>query len=92
MKIQNSRKTCQANLFGDQTSNTLRSCAPNLKSLSGKMDGVWISIPPQRVNAVLEEAAEIGFKIIWLHQGARSKEVQETVGRLDLPVVSKSAS
>ena len=45
-------------------------CYPDLKSLSGKVDGVWISIPPAKVSAVLEEAAQIGLKNIWLQQGA----------------------
>jgi predicted CoA-binding protein len=64
-------------------------CSPDLKSLSGKVDGVWISIPPKQVNAILEEASAIGLKNIWLQQGAWSKEVQETIDRLDLPVVTK---
>ena len=64
-------------------------CYPDLKSLSGKVDGVWISIPPAKVPAVLEEAAQIGLKNIWLQQGAWSKEVQETIEQLKLPVVSK---
>ena len=64
-------------------------CVPNLKSLDGKVDGVWISVPPKQVSSVLEEAAEIGLKNIWLQQGAWSAEVQQTIDRLDLPVVSK---
>ncbi|HCY40866.1 MAG TPA: CoA-binding protein [Prolixibacteraceae bacterium] len=64
-------------------------CYPDLKSLSGKVDGVWISIPPKNVLPVLEEAAQIGLKNIWLQQGAWSKEVQETIDKLQLPVVSK---
>ena len=64
-------------------------CFPNLKSLSGKVDGVWISIPPIKVSAVLVEAAEIGLKNIWLQQGAWSNEVQETINSLNLPVISK---
>jgi predicted CoA-binding protein len=64
-------------------------CYPDLKSLSGKVDGVWISIPPKNVPPVLEEAAQIGLKNIWLQQGAWSGEVQETIDRLQLPVVSK---
>jgi uncharacterized protein len=64
-------------------------CYPDLKSLSGKVDGVWISISPKKVTAVLEEAAEIGLKNIWLQQGAWSKEVQQTIDQLKLPVVSK---
>jgi len=64
-------------------------CYPDLKSLVGKIDGVWISIPPKNVPLVLEEASEIGLKKIWLQQGAWSKEVQETIDKLELPVVSK---
>ena len=64
-------------------------CYPSLKSLHGQIDGVWISIPPKKVNAVLEDAAEIGLKNIWLQQGAWSKDVQQTIDRLKLPVVSK---
>lgn len=64
-------------------------CYPDLKSLSGKVDGVWISIPPKNVPPVLEEAAQIGLKNIWLQQGAWSAEVQQTIDVLKLPVVSK---
>ena len=64
-------------------------CYPDLKCLSGKVDGIWISIPPKKVPPVLEEAAEIGLKNIWLQQGAWSEEVQQTIDRLELPVVSR---
>jgi uncharacterized protein len=64
-------------------------CYPDLKSLTGKVDGVWISIPSKNVPPVLEEVAQIGLKNIWLQQGAWSKEVQETIDKLSLPVVSK---
>jgi predicted CoA-binding protein len=64
-------------------------CYPDLKSLSGKVDGVWISIPPKNVPPVLQEAAQIGLKNIWLQQGAWSKEVQQTIDQLSLPVISK---
>lgn len=64
-------------------------CYPDLKSLNGKVDGVWISIPPKKVPAVLQDAAEIGLKNIWLQQGAWSKEVQQSIDQLGLSVVSK---
>lgn len=64
-------------------------CYPDLKSLNGKVDAIWISIPPQKVNAVLEEAAGIGLKNIWLQQGAWSQEVQLTIDKLNLTVVTK---
>lgn len=64
-------------------------CSPNLQSLTGKIDGVWISIPPKKVLPVLEEVALIGLKNIWLQQGAWSPEVQQTIDRLQLQVVTK---
>jgi len=64
-------------------------CSPNLQSLSGKVDAVWISILPKNVSPVLEEAAQIGLKNIWLQQGAWSAEVQQTIDQLNLPVVTK---
>ena len=64
-------------------------CSPSLSSLSGKIDAVWISVPPQKVSPVLTEIAEIGLKNIWLQQGAWSAEVQQTIDQLQLPVVTK---
>lgn len=64
-------------------------CYPDLKSLAGKVDGVWISVPSRKVTPILVEAAEIGLKNIWLQQGAWSKEVQQSIDNLELPVVTK---
>jgi uncharacterized protein len=64
-------------------------CSPNLQSLTGKIDSVWISIPPKNVSPVLEEAAQVGLKNIWLQQGAWSAEVQQTIDQLNLQVVTK---
>jgi predicted CoA-binding protein len=64
-------------------------CYPNLKSLEGKVEALWISIPPKNVPGVLEEAAEIGLKKIWLQQGSWSNEVQQCIDRLGLPVITK---
>ena len=64
-------------------------CFTNLETLGGKVDSLFISIPPAKVPPVLEEAARAGLKNIWLQQGSWSKEVQQTADRLGLPVVSK---
>ncbi len=64
-------------------------CYPNLQALQGKIDGVLISLPPKQAVSVLEEAASIGVKNIWLQQGAESAEVLEVAKRLGLHVVSK---
>ncbi|HUL43273.1 MAG TPA: CoA-binding protein [Bacteroidota bacterium] len=41
-------------------------CFPNLSSLFGRIDGVLISVSPQKAIPALEEAASIGIKHIWL--------------------------
>ena len=64
-------------------------CFPDLKSLAGQIDALFISIPSSKVAPVLEDAAQIGLKNIWLQQGAWSKEVQKTIDTLKLPVVTK---
>lgn len=64
-------------------------CYPNLQALDGKVDALWIAIPPKNVPLVLEEAAKIGLKKIWLQQGAWSKEVQNSIDQLGLQVISK---
>ncbi len=64
------------------------SCYPDLKSLDGKAEGILISVAPKKAIPVLEEAASLGMKNIWLQQGAWSKEVQQTIDRLGLPVIT----
>lgn len=64
-------------------------CSPDLKSLEGKIDALWISISPKDVPAVLEEARQSGIKRIWLQQGAWSKEVQDKIDNLGIPVVTR---
>ena len=64
-------------------------CYPSLESLDGKADALFICVPPANVPPVLEEAARTGMKNIWLQQGSWSKEVQQTVDRLGIPVVSR---
>ena len=64
-------------------------CYPDLKSLNGNVDALWIAIPPRHVPPVLEEAARLGLKKIWLQQGAWSKDVQQCIDQLGLPVISK---
>jgi hypothetical protein len=50
-------------------------CYPNLASLQGKVDGVWICVPSKQAGLVLREAVEAGFTKIWLQQGSESPEV-----------------
>ena len=63
-------------------------CFPNLTSLKDRVDGVVVSIPSKHVVPVLEEAASINLKNVWLQQGAESKEVIASAERLGLHFVS----
>ncbi len=63
-------------------------CYPDLKSVEGKVNGVLISVAPKKAVEILDQAAELGLKNIWLQQGAWSKEVQQTLEKHQLPVVT----
>ncbi len=63
-------------------------CYPDLKGLQGEVDALLISISPAKVPDVLEVAAQIGIKNIWLQQGSWSKEAQLKIDQLGLSVVS----
>ena len=64
-------------------------CYPNLTSLRGRVDAVLVSVPPKQAVSILEEAASIGLKNVWLQQGAESTEAFETAERLRLNLVAK---
>ncbi len=64
-------------------------CVPNLKALQGQIDGVLVSVQPSQAVSVLEEAASIGVRNVWLQQGAESEDVLRTAERLRLNAVSK---
>ena len=63
-------------------------CYPNLAALPDKVDGVLVSVPPQKAKAVLQEAATAGIKNVWLQQGSESGEVIALAKQLGLNVVS----
>jgi hypothetical protein len=63
-------------------------CYPNLAALQGQVDGVVICIPPAKVPAVLQEAASIGLKHVWIQQGASSPEANQMGRDLGLTMVT----
>ena len=63
-------------------------CYPNLAALPGQVDGVLVSVPPQKAKAVLQEVAATGIKNVWLQQGSESGEVLAQAKQLGLNVVS----
>ena len=63
-------------------------CYPNLAALPGQVDGVLVSVPPQKAKAVLQEVAAAGIKNVWLQQGSESGEVLAQAKQLGLNVIS----
>ena len=63
-------------------------CYPSLSAVQGKVDGVLVSVPPKQAVNVLNEAAAIGVKDIWLQQGSESSEVLAQAKKLGLSVIS----
>lgn len=64
-------------------------CVRNLKALQGQIDGVLISVPPAQALSVLEEAASIGVRNVWIQQGAESAAVLRAAELLRLNAVSE---
>ncbi len=64
-------------------------CFPSLEALRGKIDGAVICLQPAKVMAVLQEAAQMDLRNIWLQQGSESPEVLKSARELGLNPVSK---
>jgi len=64
-------------------------CYPNLAALRGQVDGVLVSVPPQQAVSVLQEAAVVGLKNVWLQLGAESPEALTFARDLRLNLVAK---
>lgn len=62
-------------------------CYPNLASLKGKIDGVLVVVPPAKAIGVLEDAAVIGVKNVWLQLGTTSNAVIARGRALNLNLV-----
>ena len=60
----------------------------DLAAVKDKADAVWVCIPKEGGEAVLREAAEAGFKNVWLQQGASSPELIEVGEELNLDLVA----
>lgn len=63
-------------------------CYAGLGALPEKPEGVIICINPLETVPVIEEAARLGIKYIWLQQGANSPEGEAKCQELGLNVVS----
>ncbi len=63
-------------------------CYPNLAALSGRIDGVLVSVSATQGESVLREAAATGIHNVWLQQGAETSKLLALGRELGLNVVS----
>ncbi len=61
---------------------------PNLEAVKDKAECVWVSVPADRGEAVLREAADAGLKKVWLQQGAGSPDLLKLGDELELELIS----
>ncbi|HWQ45888.1 MAG TPA: CoA-binding protein [Longilinea sp.] len=65
-------------------------CYASLTELTGKVDGVVISVPPQKAAQAIREAAAAGITKVWLQQGAQSLETTKVAREVGVtPVEGK---
>lgn len=62
-------------------------CYKDLTSLPEVPEVIDMVVSPKRGMAVIEEAARLGIKNIWLQPGTHNDEVMELIGRLGLTAV-----
>jgi len=61
---------------------------PNLEALRGQVDGVLISLPPAKSPTVLQDAAALGLRNVWIQQGGESAELVDLGKQLELNLVT----
>ena len=62
-------------------------CYPTLSSISEKVDGVLLVVPPQQSEKVVKEAREKGIESIWFQPGSSSNEAVKFCVENDMLVV-----
>jgi hypothetical protein len=63
-------------------------CFAGLGALPEKPDGVLIVIPAKQGIEIVEEAARMGVRHVWVQQGANSPEIDKRLEELNLVAVS----
>lgn len=53
-------------------------CYPDLKALPEKVDGVVISTPPEAVDEIVRQCAEVGVSRVWLHRSFGTGSMSES--------------
>jgi predicted CoA-binding protein len=60
---------------------------PSLDALKGRVDSVLISLPASKSGPVLNEAAAVGLRNVWIQQGGESPELIQMGEQLKLNLV-----
>ncbi len=61
---------------------------PSLSALQGKVDGILLSVPAVKGMPVLQEAAALGFRNVWVQAGGESPELIKLGSELKLNIVT----
>lgn len=64
---------------------------PDLVSLPEPVHGISVITPPQVTRQVVEKAAELGIRHIWMQPGAEFDGVEQRAAELDLNVIPGNA-
>ncbi len=62
-------------------------CWPSLAALPGPVGGVLVVVPPAQTARVVEEAAAVGIRRVWMQQGAESAEAIRRCEELGIAAV-----
>ncbi len=63
-------------------------CFSSLSALRGQVDAAILCTRPEKVSALLGEAADAGIRDVWLQQGAESQAALDEGRRLGMNVVA----
>ncbi len=63
-------------------------CYPSLKALPEPVDGLIIVVPPAQTEQVVQDAAAVGIKRVWMQQGSQSKKSMEFCEKNGISVVA----
>lgn len=63
-------------------------CYPDLASLPATVHGISIITPPRVSEQIIEQAAQLGIKNVWLQPGAENQRVQDRATELEMNLIS----
>jgi len=84
--LQNDRKVFAVNPNADEVEDIR--AFPDLASLPEPVDGISVITPPNVTEKVVEQAGELGIKIIWMQPGSESEAALASAKRLGIDVIS----